>query len=412
MRILRSGLIAAATALAATSLLPAEGPPKAEPAQAGFSAERLRRIHTVLEDSVARKEFAGINVAIIRHGKLAYAESFGFRDLEQKKPMQPDTIFRMFSMTKPITSVAVMMLYEEGRFLLDDPVSKYIPAFENLKVLAREGGSSGDVVELKRPLTIHHLLTHTSGLSNSRGYREAGVFAPRDTLAQMAERLATVPLAHQPGEAWRYGESLELLARLVEIWSGEPYDQFLRERIFEPLGMKDTGYFVPAEKADRVSKTYVLNEQGVVTPTERQGDPTRKPTYFPGSSGLFSTASDYLRFCQMLISGGELDGKRLLSETTVDFMLRNHLPAEIIPPEGPNGRKGYGFGIGGAVLMDPTASGVLSVAGEFSWGGAAGTYFWVDRKNELAAVWMVQRPPFTHEPGKRFKVLTYQAMEP
>jgi CubicO group peptidase (beta-lactamase class C family) len=255
------------------------------------------------------------------------------------------------------------------------------------------------------------LLTHTSGLSNSRGYQEAKVFTPRDTLAEMSARLATVPLAHQPGEGWRYGQSLDLLAYLVEVWSGKTYDVFLRERIFEPLGMIDTAYFVPADKVGRVAKTYSLNGDGVVTPAERQGDPSGKPTYFPGGSGLFSTAGDYLRFCQMLVNGGELDGKRLLSETTVDFMLRNHLPREIIPPDGPNGRKGYGFGIGGAVLMDPAASEVLSAEGELSWGGAAGTYFWVDRKNELAAVWLVQRPPFVHGPSKRFKVLTYQALE-
>jgi CubicO group peptidase (beta-lactamase class C family) len=411
MRIPRLTLAALAIALPAISALWAEGLPKAEPAQAGFSAQRLQRIHTVLQESVERKEFAGINVAIQRRGKLAYFDSLGFQDLEEKKPMRPETIFRIFSMTKPITSAAVMMLYEEGKFLLDDPVAKYAPAFEALQVLAREGGNSADVVDAKRPLTIHHLLTHTSGLSNSRGYMEAKVFSPRDTLAAMAQRLATVPLAHQPGEAWRYGQSLDLLAYLVEVWSGKSYDVFLRERIFEPLGMQDTGYFVPPEKMDRVAKTYILNEQGVVAPAGRRGDAGSKPTYFPGGSGLLSTAGDYLRFCQMLINGGELDGKRLLSEATVDFMLRNHLPAEVIPPDGPNGRKGYGFGIGGAVLMDPAASEVLSAAGEFSWGGAAGTYFWVDRKNELAAVWMVQRPPFVHPPSKRFKVLTYQALE-
>jgi CubicO group peptidase (beta-lactamase class C family) len=411
MPIRRLGLVAVSIALAAISVLVAASLPKAEPAQAGFSAERLGRIHAVLQGSVDRKEFAGINVAIVRRGKVAYSDSLGFQDLEEKKPMRPDTIFRMFSMTKPITSAAVMMLYEEGKFLLDDPVSKYAPAFGDLKVLAREGGNAADVVDLKRPLTIHHLLTHTSGLSNSRGYQEAKVFTPRDTLAAMAARLATVPLAHQPGEGWRYGQSLDLLAYLVEVWSGKSYDVFLRERIFEPLGMTDTAYFVPPDKAGRVAKTYSLNDDGVVTPAERQGDPSSKPTYFPGGSGLFSTASDYLRFCQMLVNGGELDGKRLLSETTVDFMLRNHLPREIIPPDGPNGRKGYGFGIGGAVLMDPAASEVLSAEGEFSWGGAAGTYFWVDRKNELAAVWLVQRPPFVHGPSKRFKVLTYQALE-
>jgi CubicO group peptidase (beta-lactamase class C family) len=411
MRISRLALLAVSIAFPVISLLPAEGLPKAEPRQSGFSADRLQRIHAVLQESVERKEFAGINVGIARHGKLAYFDSFGFRDLEAKKPMQPDTIFRIFSMTKPITSAAVMMLYEEGKFLLDDPVSKYAPAFGELKVLAREGGNSSDVVDLKRPLTIHHLLTHTSGVSNSRGYQEAKVFTPRDTLADMAARLAAIPLAHQPGEGWRYGQSLDLLAYLVEVWSGKSYDVFLRERIFEPLGMRDTAYFVAPEKLDRVAKTYALNEKGVVEPSERQGDASRAPTYFPGGSGLFSTAGDYLRFCQMLVNGGELEGKRLLSETTVNFMLRNHLPQEIIPPGGPNGRKGYGFGIGGAVLMDAAASEVLSAEGEFSWGGAAGTYFWIDRKNELAAVWMVQRPPFVHEPSKRFKVLTYQALE-
>ena len=411
MRIPRLALAVLSIALAAIPVLWAEALPKADPAQAGFSAERLRRIHTVLQDSVDRKEFAGINVAIARHGKLAYSDSLGFQDLEEKKPMRPDTIFRIFSMTKPITSTAVMMLYEEGKFLLDDPVAKYAPAFDKLKVLGREGGNSADVVDLKRPLTIHHLLTHTSGLSNSRGYQEAKVFSPRDTLADMAARLAMVPLAHQPGEGWRYGQSLDLLAYLVEVWSGKSYDQFLRERIFEPLGMSDTAYFVPSEKLGRVAKTYSLNDDGVVTAAERQGDASREATYFPGGSGLYSTAGDYLRFCQMLINGGELDGKRLLSVATVDFMLRNHLPGEIIPPGGPNGRKGYGFGIGGAVLMDPAASEVLSVEGELSWGGAAGTYFWVDRKNELAGVWMVQRPPFVHPPSKRFKVLTYQALE-
>jgi CubicO group peptidase (beta-lactamase class C family) len=404
-------MLAAAIFVSGISFLFAEGLPKSEPRQAGFSAERLQRIHAVLQESVDRKEFAGINAAIARHGKIAYFDSLGFQDLEEKKPMRPDTIFRIFSMTKPITSAAVMMLYEEGKFLLDDPVSKYAPAFADLKVLVREGGSSSDVVDLKRPLTIHDLLTHTSGLSNSRGYLEAKVFTPRDTLAQMAARLATVPLAHQPGEAWRYGQSLDLLAYLVEVWSGKSYDVFLRERIFEPLGMSDTAYFVPQEKLGRVARSYSLNDAGVVMPAERRGDPSAKPTYFPGGAGLYSTAGDYLRFCQMLINGGELDGKRLLSETTVSFMMRNHLPRAIIPPGGPNGRKGYGFGIGGAVLMDPAASGVLSIEGEYSWGGAAGTYFWVDRKNELAAVWMVQRPPFVHEPSKRFKVMTYQALE-
>ncbi len=398
-------------AVSAASPILAEELFKTEPGLAGFSIERLARIHRVLKDSVDRKEFAGINVAIARHGRLAYFESFGFQDLEARTPMKPGAIFRMASMTKPIASTAVMMLYEEGKFLLDDPVSKFIPGFDKVKVLAQENGDGSQVVDLERPVTIKHLLTHTSGLSNTKGYQAANLFDRNGTLRDMAAKLPAVPLAHQPGKAWRYGQSIDVLGYLVEVWSGRTFDVFLQERIFEPLSMHDTGFSVPKEKLDRVSKVYSLNDRGEVAPSPRQTDPSRKPTFFSGSGGLYSTAGDYLRFCQMLLNGGQLQGKRLLSKATVDFMMHNQVPREVIPPDGPNGRKGYGFGFGGAVLLDPAASETLSFEGEYNWGGANGTYFWIDRKNDLVGLWMVQRPPFVPPPSKRFKVLTYQALE-
>jgi CubicO group peptidase (beta-lactamase class C family) len=389
----------------------AQGLPKVEPAQAGFSAERLKRIHHVLTESVDNQEFAGVNVAIAHQGKLAYFESFGFLDLEGKKPMRADTIFRMASMTKPIASSAVMMLYEEGKFLLDDPVSKFIPGFERVKVLAEENGDGSQVVDLERPVTVRDLLTHTSGLNNAKGYTAAHVFDHNGTLRDMAAKLPGTPLSHQPGKAWRYGSSIDVLGYLVEVWSGKSFDVFLEERIFQPLGMKDTGFYVPKEKLDRVSKLYQLNASGRVELSSRQGEPGRKPTYFSGSGGLYSTAPDYLRFCQMLLNGGQLDGKRLLGRVTVGYMMRNQVPPGVIPPQGPNGRKGYGFGFGGAVLLDPAASDTLSFEGEYNWGGANGTYFWIDPKNNLIGLWMVQRPPFTPPPSKRFKGLVYQALE-
>lgn len=386
-----------------------QGLPKPDPQAAGFSEERLRRIHPVLEKSIERGEFAGIDVAIARHGKLAWAESFGYRDLEAHKPMQADTIFQLHSMTKPITSTAVMMLYEEGKFLLDDPVSKYLPGFDGLKVLAAEDGDQANTVPLTGKVTIHQLLTHTSGLSNSKAYQAQHVFS--GTLHEMAQKILTAPLATQPGAVWRYGQGLDVLAYLVEVWSGKSYDVFLNERIFQPLGMKETAYFVPQEKLDRVSKVYQLADDGRVKLSPAQGNPGRKPTYFGGSGGLYSTMTDYLRFCQMLLNGGQLDGRRLLARETVDYMLRSHVPLAIIPPAGPNGRTGYGFGIGGAVLLDPSRAESVSAEGEFNWGGAAGTYFWIDRKNDLIAVWMVQRPPFVPGPSKLFKGLVYQALE-
>jgi CubicO group peptidase (beta-lactamase class C family) len=388
--------------IAATSLFAAPGLPEAtNPQQSGFSAERLQRVREYVRGVVDQKEFAGAQAAIARKGKVVFTESYG--------DIKPGSIIRIFSMTKPVTSAAVMILYEEGKFLLDDPVSKYIPGMDKVKVLAKEDGNGSETVALAQPMTIRHLLTHTSGLSNMTGWRNAKMH--EGTLEQMASKLPSIPLATQPGAAWRYGASIDVLGRLIEVWSGQPLDVFLQERIFAPLDMVDTGFFVPAAKLSRLVNIHRLNDDGVLEMLKAPGDPSKKPAFLAGGGGLFSTTADYLRFCQMLLNGGELDGKRILSRTTVDYMMRDHVPQGVMPPNGPNNRKGHGFGFGGAVLVDPAASEVLGYEGDYNWGGAAGTYFWIDRKNELIGVWMVQRPPFTPPPGKKFKVLTYAAME-
>jgi len=402
-----------ATAVAATAA--ARPLPFSKPPATGFSAERLQRIRAAVQGTIDRKEFAGIEVAIARHGQLALTECFGFQDLAARKPMQPDTIFRLASMTKPIVCTAVMMLYDEGKFQLDDPVAKFIPGFDKVKVLAKEDGAQAQVVDLERPITIRDLLLHTSGLSNAKGYRAA--FTRPLSLREWAAQLPSVPLAQQPGKAWRYGESVSLLGYLVEVWSHRSLDQFLDERMFRPLGMNDTGFYVPAGKRARLSKIYKTNERGEAEPMPQQpGDPSALPVFLSGSAGLYSTTGDYLRFCQMLLNGGQLDGKRLLSKTTVDLMLRNQVPAKLIPPNGPGGRKGYGFGIGGAILVDPSAAEIVGAEGEFTWGGTFGTLFWIDRQHELIGLWMMQQPP-NPAPDKRFngyrefKTLTYQALE-
>ena len=295
----------------------------------------------VLADTVSRKEYAGVNAMVAQHGKIVFSGSFGFQDLEAGKPMQPDAIFAIQSMTKPVTAVAVMILYEEGRFLLEDPVAKYLPAFATMQVLAAEGGDPAQVVPAASQITIRQLLTHTDGMFNFKGYAAAGI-NPQQNLAATVEKMATVPLSHQPGKAWRYGNSYEVLARLVEVWSGKPYDVFLSERIFQPLEMKDTSFFVPVEKAVRLAKGYKLNEHNIVEPLPKQGAPEHLPIYVGGGGGLYSTTGDFMRFSQMLLNGGTLDNHRLLSPITVDYMMQNHVPLDVLPPNGPNGRKGFG----------------------------------------------------------------------
>lgn len=361
--------------------------------------DRHARIRAYIDSQIKEGPFAGIHGSIFHRGQLVFNHLAG----EAKQ----DSIYRIHSMTKPIASAALMALYEEGKFLLDEPLANYFPAFADTKVLTVEDNPSSPTVPLKRPITIQHVLTHTSGFFNMKAYESEKVFSK--SLADMAQRLPQIPLAHQPGEAWRYGQSINVVGLLVEHFSGKPLDVFLKERFFTPLHMNDTDFHVPAAKASRLLNSYRLDASNRLQVINLP-PATSNPSFLAGSGGLYSTSHDYLRFARMLLNGGSLDGAKILSPATVDFMFRNHVPMNLFPPGGPNGRTGYGFGIGGAILGNAAESGTLSIDGEYTWGGAAGTYFWIDRKTQLIGQWLVQRPPFTQPPSKRFKVLTYQAI--
>ncbi len=391
-------------------LIIAAGVFSSAPAQPQFSPARLERLQQVIQSAVDRQEYAGVNIAITRADDTALTTSFGYQDLEARRPMSPDTLFWIASMTKPVTAVAVMILYEEGRFLLEEPVAKYLPAFANNQVLVHEDEPAGPTVAATRPITIQQLLTHTSGLFNFKSYPPANMHAEL-TLESWVNQIAATPLSHQPGEAWRYGLSYEVLARLVEVWSGQSFDVFLQERIFQPLAMHDTAFHVAPDKTPRLARSYRLNEQGTVAPLERKSVPDKTPVYLSGGGGLFSTIGDFQRFAQMLLNGGKLGAVRLLSPATVDYMFQNQVPADVMGPNGPNGRRGFGMGLGGYVLIDPAAYGDLSVRGEFNGAGVDGTHYWIDRQNNLAGLWFAARFPQTQTTLKRFKVLTYQALE-
>ena len=351
--------------------------------------------------------------------------------------MEPDALFRLFSMTKPITCVALMMLYERGQFQLGDPVSKYIPAFGNLKVYVGKTKSGIERVDLEREATIRDLLTHTSGLTyhvleDSRVeaiYREEKVCNEKP-LAEFVSDLLDMPLAFQPGSEWRYSFAHDVTAYLIEVLSGQGLDSYLTENVFGPLGMADTGFIVPEEKLDRfaaqygsgsiiehdmtVSKWYGLAERGRVGRISGPRDSLESAphTVFRGGHGLISTARDYLRFCQMLLNKGELDGKRLLGRKTVELMTANHLAPELMPYHiGGVPYAGYGYGLGLRVMMDVGQSGILGTEGEYGWGGAASTYFWIDPREAFIGIQMAQfQPSGFHPIGPDFRAAAYQAI--
>lgn len=396
--------------------------------QVGMSAERLARISQVLQRYVAQPTVAGIVATVARRGRTVYLEKFGYADLEAAVPVEFDTIFRIASMTKPITSVAAMMLYEEGWFDLNTFVHEFIPAFKDLKVFVRST-KAGPVLEpLARPITFRHLFTHTAGLSYGfdpqdpvdQLYHEAGAtllhfYAPgaRCTNKDVVDALARLPLAFQPGSHWRYSLSIDVLGHLVELISGKPLDVFLRERLFEPLGMADTDFYVPPAKLARVAKIYCTDPSGAGLARVDLPVPTEPPAFLSGGGGLFSTIGDYSRFAQMLVNGGELNGIRLLSPRTVALMEMNQAPAEALPYEQSAGslkNAGYGYGLGMRVLTDVAASGRAGSVGEFGWDGAFATYFWVDRTEELYGLLMTQHQAWSFPLHQQFKILTYQAL--
>jgi CubicO group peptidase (beta-lactamase class C family) len=399
------------------SLALGEGLPTASPEEVGLSAARLARISKAMEEDVAADRIPGALAMVIRRGKVAYMEARGMADREAGDPMKEDTIFRIYSMTKPFTSVAVMMLYEEGRLGIKDPVSKYIPELGGLKVLVGNPDGTHRLEKSKRDMTVQDLLRHTSGLAYGffaesavdKMYMDAEVLRSERNLEELIQKLSQIPLKHQPGARWEYSVSTDVLGRLVEVISGMPFDEFLQSRILDPLEMVDTGFYVPEAKKNRFAQMYTPDENGGIKPAdpERFQDFLKKGTFFSGGGGLVSTAADYARFCQMMLNGGELDGTRLLSRKTVEFMAIDHLGDK---PERVPGL-GYGLGLGFAVATDLSRSGLAGSVGEYRWGGMAGTRFWIDPKEEMVGIYMVQIVPHSDlSYGETFKVLAYQAI--
>ena len=385
------------------------GIPRAVPEEVGMSAARLERIAPVMQRWVDDGKIPGALTMIAREGKLVHLEKVGLQDIATATPIEFDTIFRIYSMTKPITSVAVMMLYEEGHYQLNSPVSDFIPAFKDMKVYANHGDA---IVDAEREMTIKHLLTHTSGLIyggdwvhpiNDR-YREATFF--EGDLEHMVNELGKIPLLHQPGDAWNYGMSTDVLGYLVEVVSGMPFAEFLTKRILEPLGMVDTDFSVPKEKADRYATLYEPTEDGGIQVLENPPVSTGPLSFFhAGGAGLQSTAADYLRFCQMMLNEGELNGNRLLGRKTVELIRMNHIAEDWQPLW----RTGSGFGLGFAVITNVADTHSLGSVGTYSWGGLASTTFWIDPVEDLVAIFMTQLigdSPF----HAQFRVLTYQAI--
>ena len=386
-----------------------EGLPRAVPEDVGMSTSRLGRIAPVMQRWVDAGKIPGALTMIAREGRLVHFEKFGNQDVATAKPIEFDTIFRIYSMTKPITSIAVMMLYEEGHFQLSTPVSEIIPAFKDMQVYT-EGGA--DIVDAETEMTIKHLLTHTSGLIyggdgdhpiNQR-YREADYY--HGDLENMANALGKIPLYHDPGAAWNYGMSTDVLGYLVQVVSGMPFEEFLKTRILNPLGMHDTAFSVPDEKADRYMTLYEPAEDGGIQVIENAPVSSGPLSFFhSGGAGLQSTAADYLRFCQMLLNDGELDGERLLGRKTVELIRMNHISEDWQPLE----RTGCGFGLGFAVVTDVADTHSLGSLGSYNWGGLASTTFWIDPVEALIGVLMTQLigdSPF----HAQFRVLTYQAI--
>ena len=407
------------------------------PEDVGMSAERLARMRPALAKYVADDKVVGVVAMVARRGQVVYEDCLGLMDREKQIAMRPDAIFRIYSMTKPIMCTALMTLYEHGLFQLNQPVAAFIPAFNSLKVYAGEDDAGEMVLEdLQRPVTIRDLLTHTSGityhwLENGRVeqlYRDAQL--PFDNpIDEFVADLVKLPLAFQPGTSWRYGLSHDVVAYLVQLISGKRVDEYLRETIFEPLGMVDTGYYVPEAKLDRFVTMYGSHRvlEADMTVTRWFGDALKGASRylagtndslesaphqaFRGGHGLVSTAADYLQFAQMLLNGGELNGRRILSRKTLELMTTNHLQPELLPFEiGGTPSLGVGYGLGFSVVMDIGQAQIVGSLGSFSWGGAATTTFWVDPQEELIGVMMSQYQPPVHLLTPDFKVMAYQAI--
>lgn len=398
----------------------AENLPTTTPEAVGFSRDRLDRLSDVMQAYVDDGRLSGSVILVARHGKVAYFESFGQRDIEANSPMGDDAIFRIASQTKALVSAGILMLQEEGKLLISDPAGKYLPEFAKTRVAVAKHGGGYDIVDAESPITIRQLLTHTSGSSYGRGpaadqWKAAGIqdwyFAHRDEpIRETIARLAALPFDAQPGEKYIYGYNTDILGAIAEAASGQSLDVFLRTRIFEPLKMEDTHFYLPAGKRDRLATVYSA-EDGKITRAPKEGTMQSQGQYvdgprksFSGGAGLLSTAMDYARFLQAMLNGGELDGVRILSRKTVELMTTDHL-------QGLDFRPGQGFGLGFAVVKDLGERGTPGSVGEFGWGGAYHSSYWVDPVEDMVVVYFTQLLPANglDDHGK-LRALIYQAI--
>jgi CubicO group peptidase (beta-lactamase class C family) len=440
-------LAAALAAILATTALspaaarePARRPavlaPAASPEAVGFSSERLAKLDAAMAQVVAAKEVAGMTTLLARHGQVVSFKTYGVADLETGAPMERDTIFRIYSMTKPITGVAMMILFEEGRWRLDDPVSNYVPEFKSLKVMTGVDAKGGPVLaSMASEPTMRQLMSHTAGFGYGiatdnavdKAFRDKAVLASRGS-QEMIDKTATIPLRYQPGTKWNYSVAVDIQGYIVEKLSGQPLSQFMQQRIFTPLKMSDTAFYTGPERASRLAAVYMGDPKtGALVDMRKSGmgsmaamDFTRPPSFESGGGGLVSTTDDYARFAQMILNKGELDGARILSPASVELMGTNMIPDDLLVTS--DGRSGeanrfnaaVGFGLDFMVVNDPRKAGSLEGEGTMSWGGAAGTWFWVDPTNDVVFVGMIQRmslgAPRKTDLGRLSRTLVYQAL--
>jgi CubicO group peptidase (beta-lactamase class C family) len=390
--------------LAAACTLTAATLPTSKPEDAGMSAERLARVNQLIDRYIQKGEIAGAVSLVARRGRVVHFEAQGVADIATKKPMAKDTIFRLASMTKPVTSLAVMMLHEQGQFLLDDPVSKFLPEFAEMKVAVANApnerfGPGYRLVPAERPITIRHLLSHTAGLASGTAgptmeeYKKLmATRKPTDTLAEFIPKLAKLPLNFHPGAAWEYGPSVDVLGRLVEVISGQPLDAYFRKQIFDPLAMPDTWFYLPSDRVARLASNY-KKENGALVKLTNAGPENPNGKYFAGGGGLAGTAEDYFRLCQMFMNGWRLENTRLVSRKSVEAMTANQIGEHNLWFDS---YKNYKFGLGFRVRNELGQTGTLGSVGEYGWGGAHGTYFFIDPKEQLIGILMIQLNPYSH----------------
>lgn len=383
----------------------AEALPAVSPDRVGLTTAPLEEIDAAMTAYIDEGKLAGIVILIAREGKVAHAGIYGEMDLEAHRAMRRDALFRIYSMTKPIVGVALMTLYDEGRFQLDDPVAKYLPGFEKLKVYAGKEGDQIKLADLERPVTIRDLMCHTAGLAYGLFpaspvdpmYTKAKLLDRTQSLDSMLERLLKLPLAAQPGQKWMYSIAVDVQGKLIEKLSGQPLDEFLTQRVFGPLKMSDTAFYVPADKLDRLTTNY-RKKEGKLEPIDpaNNSEFATRPALLSGGGGLVSTADDYLRFAQMMLNRGQLEGARILKPETVDLMTRNHLPDRLVPIQlGPFTMANVGFGLDVSVRVKTNEEEPAGTLGEYGWGGAASTQFFVAPRERLVCVGMAQFMPST-----------------